>query len=194
VNTDFFTYRNVLPEKPQALLSGTYNKIYDEFLINRFNSYMRSNFQHEVLWARGREAGFKTQDLGQTKSDTFTYDEMPSIVAASSYGIAVCKNYLGPSLYAAMPTKIAEFLSVGRPVVVNSNLGDVQTRLLDQGVAISLNNVADIPKAAKNLIDLLDDPKTPERCRRIAVKYFSLETATKTYAEIYRSISNSFQG
>jgi hypothetical protein len=192
VDTNFFVYNNDLPQRPKALLSGTYNKIYDDFLIHEFNSYMKSNYKHDIIWARGKEVESTTQDLGQTQVFTLTYDTMPSMIADSSYGIAICKNHLGPSLSAAMPTKIAEFLSVGRPVVVNSNLGDVQRSLIDKGVAVPLNNVTGIPKAAKNLIGLLEDPHTPARCRIIAEEAFSLKNATGSYADLYHEMLSKY--
>jgi len=188
VDTDFFRFNKILPQKPQALLSGTYNKIYDETLINKFNTYMNFKYKHSVIWARSQESDSEFQDLGQSKTLTLTYDDMPSMIAGSSYGIAVCKNQLGQSLSAAMPTKIAEFLSVGRPVIVNSNLGDVEKLLIDQGVAIALNSTADIPEAAKQLISLLDDPRTPDRCRHIAEEKLSLNNAATTYSKIYSDL------
>jgi hypothetical protein len=188
VDTNFFFYKNTLPQRPKALLSGTYNKIYDEFLIREFNSYMKSEYKHDVIWARGKEVKSKAQDLGQSQVFTLTYDAMPSMIADSSYGIAICKNNLGPSLSAAMPTKIAEFLSVGRPVVVNSDLGDVERLLIDKGVAVPLNNVTGITKAAKKLIGLLEDPHTPARCRIIAEEALSLKSATDAYTSLYRAM------
>lgn len=191
VDTNSFAFSEVLPCQPQALLSGTYNKIYDNALIERFNSYMRSTYQHKVVWAKGNEADSRSQDLGHSEIIELTYDEMPSIIRESSYGIAVCKNGLGASLSAAMPTKIAEFLAIGRPVVVNSNLGDVQTQLIEKGVAIALNDIADIPAAAAKLIQILEDTKTPERCRRVAEEYFSLATALRNYVKLYKSMLSS---
>jgi glycosyltransferase involved in cell wall biosynthesis len=113
---------------------------------------------------------------------------MPSIIAESSYGIAVCKNDLGPSLAAAMPTKIAEFLSVGRPVVLNSSLGDVKTELIDANVGVMLNDESDIPSAARKLLTLLEDETTPKRCRIVSENLLSLKYATQTYIEMYRKI------
>jgi glycosyltransferase involved in cell wall biosynthesis len=149
---------------------------------------MKSEYKHDVIWARGKEVKSKAQDLGQSQVFTLTYDAMPSMIADSSYGIAICKNNLGPSLSAAMPTKIAEFLSVGRPVVVNSDLGDVERLLIDKGVAVPLNNVTGITKAAKKLIGLLEDPHTPARCRIIAEEALSLKSATDAYTSLYRAM------
>jgi glycosyltransferase involved in cell wall biosynthesis len=190
VDTDFFAFADSFPSYHQGLLSGTYNEIYNSSLIAKFSNYMKSRFQHRIVWAMGQESSQKPQVMGEDLSYCLTYDQMPSIIAESSYGIAVCKNDLGPSLAAAMPTKIAEFLSVGRPVVLNSSLGDVKTELIDANVGVTLNDESDIPSAARKLLTLLEDETTPKRCRVVAENIFSLKYATQTYIEIYKKILN----
>ena len=190
VDTDFFAFSDSFPRHHQGLLSGTYNEIYNGSLIAKFSNYMKSQFQHRIVWAKGKESSQKPQVLGEDFSYCLSYDQMPSIIAESSYGMAVCKNDLGPSLAAAMPTKIAEFLSVGRPVVLNSNLGDVKTELIDANVGVMLNDESDIPSAARKLLTLLEDETTPKRCRTVAENTFALKHATETYTEIYREILN----
>lgn len=188
VDTEFFAFSDSFPRHHQGLLSGTYNNIYNSDLIVKFSYYMKSQFQHRIVWAMGKEGLQKTQRLGENFSYCLTYDQMPSIIAESSYGIAVCKNELGPSLAAAMPTKIAEFLSVGRPVVLNSSLGDVKTELIDENVGVTLNDESDIPRAARKLLTLLEDESTPKRCRLVAENTFSLKHATNAYIRMYQDI------
>ena len=53
-----------------------------------------------------------------------TRDEMAKLVSSCHVGLSVCRDDAGPSLQAAMPTKIGEFLASGRPVVVNPGPGD----------------------------------------------------------------------
>lgn len=190
VDTDFFAFADSFPSYHQGLLSGTYNEIYNGSLIAKFSNYMKSQFQHRIVWAMGKESSQKPQVMGEDFSYCLTYDQMPLIITESSYGIAVCKNDLGPSLAAAMPTKIAEFLSVGRPVVLNSSLGDVKTELIDANVGVMLNDESDIPSAARKLLTLLEDENTPKRCRVVAENIFSLKYATQTYIEIYQEILN----
>lgn len=191
VDTDLFRFSSSISKNYQGLLSGTYNEIYDNNLIATFCDYMRARFQHRIIWARGKESSQKVESLGEDISFFSTYDEMPLIIAESSYGIAICKNDLGPSLTAAMPTKIAEFLSVGRPVVLNSKIGDVDPQLIDANVVVVLNEEADIPSAAIRLQSLLGDEETPMRCRTVAEDLFSLKHATNNYIQIYSRIINS---
>jgi hypothetical protein len=40
----------------------------------------------------------------------------------------------------------------------------------------------------KNLIDLIEDPQTPERCSNVAKKYFSLEKGASEYENLYQQL------
>lgn len=191
VDTDYFLFKPKVQKNPIALLSGTYNEIYDSILIREFVSYMKTNYENQVLWAKGAESLSKELDLGQDEVKILDYEDMPDVIENSSYGIAVCKNNLGISLKAAMPTKIAEFLAIGRPVVVNSNLGDVRRLLIEEGVALALDNFSDIPVVAKNLTEMISDPLVQSKCRSVALSYFSLEKAAESYMNLYDKVTGS---
>ena len=111
---------------------------------------------------------------------------MPGEIANASFGIAICKRDIGESLAGVMPTKIAEFLAVGRPVVISEDIGDLEELLLstDTGVVIRESNAIAIEELAR----LLDDPGTPQRCRALAESHFSMENAIKKYDEIFRKL------
>lgn len=190
VDTKLFAFEPHLPKIPLGLLSGTFNSIYDSRLIREFNEYVIENFGHRILWIRGLESGDAIKDLGQQEIISSQYDDVARFVAQSSYGISVCRTDLGDSLKAAMPTKIAEFLSVGRPVIVNSNLGDVQELLVKNNVAVILDSEMDIPIAAQRLDILMNESDTPLRCREVAERYFSLKYATRSYLNMYHLLKS----
>ena len=106
---------------------------------------------------------------------------------------SICKLNAGASLTAAVPTKIGEFLACGRPVVVNKGLGDMDEMLaeFDAGVIID-GNPQNLQEGALKLVDLLADPETPERCRGLAEKYFSIDIGTRKYLSLYGEIGNVF--
>ena len=92
----------------------------------------------------------------------------------------------GPSLKAAMPTKIAEFLACGRPVVVNRGLGDFDEYLSEFNAGVILDGTSqDLKEKARILMDLLSDPDTPYRCRVLAEKYFDIKAGAQKYMDIY---------
>ena len=114
---------------------------------------------------------------------------MRNEIAQSSFGVALCKTNIGDSLKGVMPTKIAEFLSVGRPVVVSEGIGDLEDLLLSTKTGIILKD--DFPKAVSDLHVLLNDAETPVRCRNLAVSHFDMLTAIANYDSIFTKMSNT---
>jgi glycosyltransferase involved in cell wall biosynthesis len=98
----------------------------------------------------------------------------------------------GPSLSAAMPTKIAEFLACGRPIVVNKGLGDMDQFIEEFNVGVILDGTSkNLLESATKLATLLEDNETPSRCRALAEKYFSMEIGAEKYLHLYSQILKS---
>jgi hypothetical protein len=186
VNLDRFVLSPILPKNMRALFSGTYNDYYDLDSSSQFMDELRKMTLVETHWARPPESGKATINVGETKIFPASQYEMAAIIPEYSFGMAVCRQDDGPSLSAAMPTKIAEFLASGRPIVVNKGLGDMDAFLAEfnAGVVLSgtLNNATD---SAKRLVELLADPETPSRCRALAEKYFSMDVGATKYLDLY---------
>jgi glycosyltransferase involved in cell wall biosynthesis len=86
-----------------------------------------------------------------------------------------------------MPTKIAEFLATGRPVVVNRGLGDLDWLLPDSqaGVVLRSSDPEDVDGAADSLLAMLKDPATPGRCRALASRHFDIDVGVRTLLQVY---------
>jgi glycosyltransferase involved in cell wall biosynthesis len=115
---------------------------------------------------------------------------MNQIIPNYAYGMAVCDTKAGPSLKGAVPTKIAEFLACGRPVVINEGLGDFDQLFAEYraGVIISRNK-ANLTQKVEELLTLLNDPETPIRCRALAEDVFDMKIGVKKYMQVYEKIS-----
>jgi glycosyltransferase involved in cell wall biosynthesis len=190
VDTDTFKLDVNQPKNTIALLSGTYNNIYDLELISKLIAHVSESLGHKVVWARGQESTSPIQTFERAEVYELDYSEIPKIISESSYGIAVCRNNLGPSLLAAMPTKIAEFLAVGRPVIVNSNLGDVVDLLVAKNVAVILDHPSEIEQAMNDVLLLLSDADTALRCRQVVEQSLSLSYAINSYQAAYHQIKS----
>lgn len=175
-----------LPNKIRGLYSGTYNSYYDLGLSKRFIAEM-ANLQHlDVHWARPQESHLQSLNAGETSSFVATQVEMANIIPNYSFGMSICKLDAGPSLKAAMPTKAAEFLSCGRPMVVNAGLGDLDKYIHEFNAGVVLDGTEnDLRDKAQQLSALLADPETPLRCRALAEKYFDIDEGVKKYLEVY---------
>ena len=112
--------------------------------------------------------------------------EMQSEIESASFGLALCKQDIGDSLKGVMPTKVAEFLSVGRPVIVSKGVGDLEELLLSTRTGIIIGE--DMTLAVKELLDLLNDSDTPIRCRALAEKHFSMVMAIDKYDLVFRKL------
>lgn len=88
------------------------------------------------------------------------------------------------------PTRMAEVLGCGRPVVANAGVGDVARIVREHRVGV-LAQGAD-PQAMvlawAELLNLLEDPELASRCRKAAEEVFSLEAGTASYARLYAGL------
>jgi hypothetical protein len=91
-----------------------------------------------------------------------------------------------------MPTKVAEFLACGRPVVINRGLGDLDSFIEEFQAGVVLDGTEDnLKEKAIELSSLLCHPNTPERCRALVEKYMSLDTGVSKYLHLYSKIDAS---
>lgn len=88
------------------------------------------------------------------------------------------------------PTRMAEILGCGVPVVANEGVGDVARIIRDHrvGVLVNSSQPADLMAAWSELQALLLDPGLAQRCRETAEKYFSLTAGTQAYADLYERV------
>ena len=173
-----------------GLYSGTYNRYYDLGLAASFTKVFLTLSKGDIHWARPKESPQLSLNAGETKTFTATQQQMNQIIPNYAYGMAVCDTKAGPSLKGAVPTKIAEFLACGRPVVINEGLGDFDQLFAEYraGVIISRNK-ANLTQKAEELLILLNDPETPIRCRALAEDVFDMKIGVKKYMQVYEKIS-----
>jgi glycosyltransferase involved in cell wall biosynthesis len=113
--------------------------------------------------------------------------EMPARVASHHIGLSVLRPDLGVSSRAITPTKLGEFLASGRPVIVNSGLGDMDDLVAayDCGVVLRALTEDGLETAADEVDRLLGDGGTAARCRKLAEDHFDLERGVDQLLELY---------
>jgi glycosyltransferase involved in cell wall biosynthesis len=189
VDLEHYQLSEVMPKKLRALFSGTYNSYYDLELSSRFCEALGMKKPLEIHWARPRESTSTTLGFEVDQVFRLTRSEMCKVITESTFGVSICRNDAGVSLKAAVPTKIAEFLAVGRPVVVNKGLGDFDEMFheFDAGVILD-GSIENLKQGVEKMLSLVNDPETPFRCRALAEKYFSLDVGVDNYLNTYRQI------
>jgi hypothetical protein len=178
-----FYFNSKLPIEKKLLLSGVFNNYYDIPATGDFISSFREKEKLKVTWCHGKEALKSALNVGEDEIKVMKQSEMQSEIASSSFGLAICKQDIGDSLAGVMPTKVAEFLAVGRPVIVSNGVGDLEKLLLSTRTGVVIKSNMDL--AVTELLDLLDDDKTPIRCRALAEQHFSMVNAIDTYNSIF---------
>jgi hypothetical protein len=186
VDLERFKLNPIMPSQVRALFSGTYNQYYDMTLSGLFMEEFRKHIKVETHWARPAESSKSQISVGETKIFISTQALMSEYIPNYSFGVSVCKLDAGSSLSAAMPTKIGEFLACGRPVVVNKGLGDMDEFIDEFNAGIILDGTQDnLRDGATKLADMLSDSDTPQRCRALAEKYFSMDIGASKYLKLY---------
>ena len=132
----------------------------------------------------------KNKIAGKLKIYSKLSKQMPDELKSHSSSVmfftsGVCK--LGSS-----PTRLAEALGSGLPVVVNEGVGDVADIVTKNNVGIVVKNASkdQMEKAYKELLILMQDSELSNRCRKTAEKLFSLEKGIESYKEVYEIILN----
>jgi len=98
------------------------------------------------------------------------------------------------SQIAASPTKIAEYLAAGIPVVSNTGTGDIDELFQQQRVGITVESFdsATLQTAAAQALALVAEDEIKMRCREAARCYFDLlEIGGKRYQEVYERIDRA---
>lgn len=189
VNLDRFQLDPKMPTTLRALFSGSYNGYYDLHLSALFMKELRSQIGLEIHWARPMESNKQQINVGEERVFFASQGDMAHLIPNYSFGVSICRLDAGPSLTAAMPTKIGEFLACGRPIVVNKGLGDMDGFIKEFDVGVILDgDPNNLERDATKLISLISDPDTPSRCRALAEKYFSMDVGARKYLDLYSQI------
>jgi glycosyltransferase involved in cell wall biosynthesis len=194
VDLDRFAALDLPPLEPavELLISGTLNSYYDLPTMLSVVDAVRAIVPATVEIAAPGATGW--DDLVRSRGLQVGAVEpglMAERVGRAHAGLSICRFDAGPSLAAAVPTKVAEFLAVGRPVVVNAGLGDFDTLLPGSGAGVVLadSRPASVRRAAEQLMALLSDPETPQRCRRLAAESFDVSRGVQVLRDVYARIS-----
>ena len=114
--------------------------------------------------------------------------EMPALLCERHVGLCIVQPSF--SKLASAPTRMAEHLACGAPVLVTAGVGDMKAiaEADSVGAAFDPDAPATLSSAASDLKDLLADPTTPERCRATAEARFSTTAGSAMYASTYKSL------
>ncbi|HEV2826292.1 MAG TPA: glycosyltransferase [Pyrinomonadaceae bacterium] len=141
----------------------------------------------EEVTARLQHAGVRSSDfwVGKVKPD-----DVPGYLQRARLGLSFRQPEF--TQIAASPTKIAEYLAAGLPVVCNSGVGDVDALLAREHVGVLLEELdaRAYARAAEQALQLVSEPQIRERCIAVARRNFDLTTVgAARYQDVYGRIA-----
>lgn len=121
---------------------------------------------------------------------TILFDEVPKFLQCADSSICFIKPVI--SKLASSPTKLAEFLASGIPVVINSGIGDCDEILQSEKIGVVVKDFTneEYRQSVDRLLLLINEKESlRKRCIESARKYFSLSDGVAKYKEIYQALS-----
>jgi glycosyltransferase involved in cell wall biosynthesis len=132
----------------------------------------------------------------QTTVGRATPEALPKELSKACAALSFIKPCL--SKVASSPTKVAEYLAAGLPVVSTAGIGDLDALLTTSpesgsagtiGVVVRACTQASYQEAMPRLLALLRDSHTAGRCRAAAAEHFDLErVGWRRYRDVYRRL------
>ncbi|MCU1485134.1 MAG: hypothetical protein JWN67_1880 [Actinomycetia bacterium] len=176
------------PGPTRLAIVGTMNRLYDVPGMLAVTEALGHLRPVELVAAVPRPSAWdEAIDAAVPERTALRPDEVAGFVAGVHVGLSMLRPDLGPSTNGAMPTKIAELLASGRPVVVSPALGDMSV-LVERyrcGVIADVASPGGHVRAAAELHELLGDEGLADRCRAAAEAHFDVDAAARSLVSIY---------
>jgi len=107
------------------------------------------------------------------------FDEVPKYLSVADFGLEFMERYK-----IAMGIKFVEYLAMGLPVIINSQVGGARTVIEEYGVGTILDlGQNNFLEQLNELIENKDD--IANKSRSVAERLFSNEEVSKKYADLY---------
>lgn len=116
-------------------------------------------------------------------------EELPSLLSLADAGVVFRR--FSETARAASPTKFAEYLACGLPVLCGPRIGDLDKIITERKIGIVLDNYGfkEYQRGTQRLISLIkEDRGLRARCRAVAKELFSLERGIRSYRDIYHRL------
>ncbi len=185
VDLDRFADRPRRPDGPHALWSGSIGTWY-RFELTA--SIARALAMPLTVITRQTELALQILVGYQADVRAVTPDRVPEELFAGDVGLALIKSSF--SKIASAPTRFAEYLAAGMPVIVTPGVGDLEA-IVDRhrvGVVLRGEDERAAEQAARLVLDLAADEQTAVRCRQLARDRFDVDAGSRRYAEIYERL------
>ena len=146
--------------------------------------------RHERVRALMRAIGVSEADYGLIGAAP---SDVPSYLSASDAGLAFIKPCF--SKLASSPTKYAEYLGCGLPLIINAGIGDSDALITREGVGALVRDFKkhEYDKALISIESLVRDAdETRRHSREVAERLFDIRAVgVNRYVRLYENVFNS---
>ena len=167
-----------------------------EEMADFFAEFLRQDRDAHFLWLipAGHDRVKNLMKERDIPSDRFTVrgvpsQEVASYLSASDAGLAFIKPCF--SKLASSPTKTAEYLACGLPLIINAGIGDSDSLVTEEKAGVLIHDLdqSGYATAADDIVHLATQPDTRLRMREIATRLFNLRTVgIARYARLYERV------
>jgi len=180
-----FVKRPARPGGPHAVWSGSIGTWYRFDLSARISAALGLPL---TVITRQEELAREVLDGYPATVRSVPPDDVPAQLFACDLGL--CLIFSSFSKIASAPTRLAEYLACGMPVLVTSGVGDLEGIVLEHGVGVVLSSDDDeaIDRAAAQLRALAADDAIQQRCRSVARSLFDVDAGSAQYDALYREL------
>lgn len=158
---------------------------FQRLLIRKPNARLLFITQEDegMIRAKARTRGIPAQNILVKKAQR---QEVPLYLSLSQLSIFFIKPVY--SKKASSPAKLGEILSMGIPVICNTNIGDTDRIILDAGAGAIVRSFTteDYDFIINDLDRIINLPKGP--IRAAAERIYSLDKGVAAYHEIYQKL------
>jgi len=127
----------------------------------------------------------KKLDLADFSFVSAEFSRMPDMLSMADAGLIFITPVF--SKRASSPTKFAEYLACGLPVIINDRIGDMESYVVKNkiGVVVKEFNDGEYRRSFTSLLSLLQDKNLSQRCRDTADREFDLKVGVERYSRVY---------
>jgi glycosyltransferase involved in cell wall biosynthesis len=141
---------------------------------------------YEPMTAELTGLGFSPADFRVMRVPS---DEVPTYLHAADVALSLIRSSYARR--STSPTKVAEYLAAGLPVIASAGIGDLDAQIEERrtGVLIRQFDAASYAAAVRSVLELRLDPGLTERCRREVRERYDLHTVGgPRYRRLYESV------
>jgi glycosyltransferase involved in cell wall biosynthesis len=174
------------PDGPHLTWCGSIGTWYRFDLVPRLASAL--GYPLDVVTRQRREASVILDGMDADVRE-LPPEQVPSAMHPGDIGLSLCVPAF--SKLASAPTRFAEHLAAGMPVIVTRGIGDLEAIVEARQVGVVLDGDEDaaLLVAASATRALLADPELADRCRRAASDLFDVDAGARLYAELYDQLA-----